>query len=33
MRILITSDGSQLAERAVAALAPWVQRWGAETGC
>jgi nucleotide-binding universal stress UspA family protein len=31
MRILITSDGSQLAERAFAALAPWVQRWGAET--
>jgi nucleotide-binding universal stress UspA family protein len=31
MRILITSDGSQLAERAFAALAPWIQRWGAET--
>lgn len=31
MRILITSDGSHLAERAIVALAPWVQRWGAET--
>lgn len=31
MRILITSDGSELAERAFAALAPWVQRWDAET--
>ncbi len=31
MRILITSDGSELAGRAFAALAPWVQRWDAET--
>jgi nucleotide-binding universal stress UspA family protein len=31
MRILITSDGSPLAERALAALAPWVQGWSAET--
>lgn len=31
MRIVITSDGSELSERAMAALAPWVRSWGAET--
>lgn len=31
MRILVTLDGSQLAERALAAMAPWLKSWGAET--
>jgi len=30
MRILVTLDGSQLAERALAAIAPWAKSWGAE---
>lgn len=31
MRIVVTSDGSPLSERAIAALAPWIRAWGAET--
>lgn len=31
MRILVTLDGSQLAERALAAMAPLLKSWGAET--
>ncbi len=31
MRIVVTSDGSPLSERAIAVLAPWVRAWGAET--
>lgn len=31
MRIVVTSDGSPLSERAIAALAPWIRRWSAET--
>ncbi len=31
MRIVVTSDGSPLAERAIAALAPWIRAWNAET--
>jgi len=30
MRALITTDGSPLSERALAAMAPWVRRWDAE---
>ncbi len=31
MRILITLDGSEFAEHAVAGMAPWVRQWDAET--
>ncbi len=31
MRVLVTTDGSPLSERALAAIAPWVRRWNAET--
>ena len=31
MRLLITLDGSDLAERAIANMAPWIKRWPAET--
>ncbi len=30
MRVLVTLDGSQLAERALASIAPWAKEWGAE---
>ena len=30
MRMLITLDGSELAERALQGLAPWAKTWGAE---
>ncbi|MBA4181032.1 MAG: hypothetical protein C0506_10630 [Anaerolinea sp.] len=30
MRVLIPLDGSQLSDRVLEALAPWVKRWGAE---
>lgn len=30
MRILVTLDGSKLAERALAAIAPWAKAWGAD---
>lgn len=30
MRLLITLDGSELAERALQGLAPWARTWGAE---
>lgn len=31
MRLLITLDGSEFAEHAVAGMAPWVRQWKAET--